>query len=172
MIAQQETLMREIPFADSGFATKLLGCREPALMPLARMVLEKGGPVYTPGVVAYLRKLELKAPEACLLWIFEDLEYLPQDYLLAIMGSVSGEEYDDELRERVTELLVRYVREVGHSSPASSRRVYAIKQLSQFRSEAAEELLREILGAVKFAILPAEPHAVRRAAKASLKHYR
>ena len=171
ILAEQELLHREIQFADPDLAGRILGQREPALMPLARLILEKGGPVYTPGVVAYLRKLELKAPEACLLWIFEDLEYLPQDYLLAIMASVTGEAYGEELRERVTELLCRYVRDTGHTSAANARRIYAIKQLSQFRSEESEELLREILKSHKYVVIPTEPYAVRRAAKAALKHY-
>jgi hypothetical protein len=168
LLAEGETLQREINFADETFAQRILGQREPALMPLARLILEKGGPIYRETVVAYLRKLELTADEPCLVRLFDSPADLPQDYLFSVMSSTTGSSYPPGLRARVAELLCAYVRQLGSAQPESPRRVYGIQLLAKFPSREAKQLLTEIVGSSKYLVIHNEPKPVRRAAKAVL----
>jgi hypothetical protein len=171
LLAEGETLQREINFADEAFAQRILAQRDPALMPLARLILEKGGPIYREAVVAFLRKLELPSDEPCLVRLFESPADLPQDYLYAVMSSTTGSAYPPGLRARVAELLCAYVRELGASNPESPRRLYGIQLLAKFPSRDAKQLLSDIVGSSKYLVIHNEPKAVRRAAKTVLASY-
>jgi len=156
---------------DGDRARRLLDVSVPSLMPLASVILEKGGKL-RPDVVEFLRQLKLDAKAACLLRIAEDPEYFPNEYLQGVLNPDREDRgAAAKLRQWVGLMLCRYLRDHSASTAKQVRCIYALRHLPDFWSEEAEQLVTEIAkpGGVRFFSRKTSP--LRRAAQETAKIY-
>jgi len=143
----------------------------PELLPLARVIAERGGPEMRAPVAEYLRRIPLPPAESAALSAVDPPGWLPADYLrdLCKLGLTGGE--DARVREVSFVLLRKFVNELADAPGQLDRRLYAIRAMRLVPSLKSMEFLEHLSRAGRFLSLGKAARAVRQAAAETLRGF-
>ena len=166
IVANGHALVQSEQLLEFGRVERVLSLAEEALSPLARVALVHGSDSHRELVVNYLRSLEIRDDEACLLYLCEGLEYFPREYLAALIDRTAPDDQRKraKLRRWVSMMLCRYVR---NDMNPEVRRIHAIRLLVEFWEDEAEELLQGLARSAIFGRSNTSPE-LRKAARSAL----
>lgn len=162
-----EKLVTETRLLEPERVRLMLSRPDPAMAPVARIVLARGDQSFKEVVVGYIRSLGPTGEETCLLQLLSD-EELPRDYLADLLDPPTHPAGIRNLHERISRTLVTFVRDVADLEARRGHRLAAIRMLALFQTPEATELLNELLGGRRFLFARKESSEVRAAATSSL----
>ena len=150
-------------------AAALLARPSLAVLPFVRILLAEGTDEQRVAAVGLLRRLRVNVREACLLYIWEDPVGLPLEYLLTISDPQRSREDLEALHPKISHQICRFLSAAAANGVDEKRRIYAIHHLGMFGGRESEFVLRSVLGAKRFGLIPIESKAVREAAAVALE---
>lgn len=149
-------------------AEALLARPSLASLPFVRILLAEGDDQQRVGAVQLLRRLRVKAREACLLYIWDDPVGLPLEYLLTIADPERTKEDLEALHSKISHQICRYLTSPVSEDVDEKRRIYAIHHLGMFGGRESEFALRGLLDAKRLLFFPIESQPIRAAAASAL----
>ncbi len=169
VLAARDVLVEQEGILDPRRVERIVASPSEAMLPLLRILIDRGDPETRRRAVAALKKLQAEAAGACLLFVVDQPELLPRDYLLALTDVPPGADDPGRFRIRVAQTLAQYLDATAGDTARTSRRLYAIQHLRRYMTSDARAALERILGRRRWFVLPSEPKAVREAAHAALR---
>jgi len=150
-------------------SSQILAVCEPALGPLARILLNHGDAQTKVAVVRFLRRFAAGREEACLLDLLEVGE-LPRDYLAELLDPSPDPQVYERMRGRIADILAERVEHWEGTPRFARRRLDAVGLLAVFHSRHAEQVLRQLARRTRLFRSEVE-NDLQRAARESLRTY-
>ena len=133
-----------------------------------QLVLEHGDDGLRAEAVGPLKGLRIKAPEACLLYIWDEPAGLPLDYLRLLADPDRTQDQLEAARPLISTQICRYLNATKDRLDLEDRRLYAVQHLGTFFSNEAERILVCIMNDRKLGLLHKASKTMRAAAELAL----